>query len=153
MKNLITLLTILISLNGYSQSEKSQIDSAVVIMHQLVNEYRVKYGLDTLELSEVLNKRAQSHAKWMYDTKKFEHSVGNPENILKGAVWNSYNTYQPTKQWVIVTLDSWKSSPEHNKNILLPKYYNQIGYGFYLGHAVMVFDKKFTESSWVDSLK
>ena len=63
MKNLITLLIVLISLTGYSQSEKSQIDSAVVIIHQLTNEYRVKYGLDTLELSEDLNKRAQSHAK------------------------------------------------------------------------------------------
>ena len=57
MKNLITLLIVLLSISGYSQSEKSQIDSAVVIMHQLVNEYRVKYGLDTLELSEDLNKK------------------------------------------------------------------------------------------------
>jgi uncharacterized protein YkwD len=118
----------------------------------LVNEYRGEYGLDTLELSEDLNKKAQSHAEWMYKTKRFEHSKDNVENILKGAVWNSYNTYQPTKQWVIVTLDGWKESPEHNKMVLIAKYYNQIGYGFYLGYAVMMFDKKFTESSWIDSL-
>jgi uncharacterized protein YkwD len=153
MKKLITLLIVLLSISGYSQSEKSQIDSAVVIIHQLTNEYRVGYGLDTLELSEDLNKKAQAHAEWMYNTKRFEHTkedVG--ENILDGAVWNSHGTYQPTKQWVIVTLDGWKVSPEHNKNILLYEY-DQVGYGFYLGYAVMLFDKKFTESSWMDSLK
>ena len=154
MKKLITLLIVLISLTGHSQSEKSQIDSAVVIIHQLVNEYRGKYGLDTLELSEDLNKKAQSHAEWMYKTKRFEHSKDNDidgENCYKGVVWNSYNTYQPTKQWVIVTLDGWKVSAEHNKNILLYEY-DQVGYGFYLGYAVMMFDKKLTESSWIDSL-
>ncbi len=153
MKNLITiLLIVLLSISGYSQSEKSQIDSAVIIIHQLTNEYRGEYGLDTLELSEDLNKKAQAYAEWMYKTKRFEHSKNNVENCHKGAIWNSHNTYQPTKQWVIVTLDSWKSSPEHNKMILISKYYNQIGYGFYLGYAVMMFDKKFTESSWIDSL-
>ena len=152
MKKLITLLLVLVTLNGYSQSEKSQIDSAVVIIHQLTNEYRGEYGLDTLELSEDLNKKAQAYAEWMYKTKRFEHSKNNVENCHKGAIWNSHNTYQPTKQWVIVTLDSWKSSPDHNKHVLLPKY-DQVGYGFYLGYAVMMFDKKFTESSWMDSLK
>jgi uncharacterized protein YkwD len=152
MKKLITLLIVLLSISGYSQSEKSQIDSAVVIIHQLTNEYRVGYRLDTLELSEDLNKRAQSHAEWMYNTKRLEHTKEDiGENILKGAVWNSYNTYQPTKQWVIVTLDGWKVSAEHNKNILLYEY-DQVGYGFYLGYSVMMFDKKFTESSWIDSL-
>jgi len=154
MKNLITLLITLLSISGYSQSEKSQIDSAVVIIHQLTNEYRVGYGLDTLELSEDLNKKAQAHAEWMYNTKRFEHSKDNVENIFKGSVWNSYNTYQPTKKWVINSLDWWKSSSGHNKMILTTsKNYDQIGYGFYLGYAVMMFDKKFTESSWMDSLK
>ena len=152
MKNLITLLITLLSISGYSQSEKSQIDSAVVIMHQLTNEYRVENRLDTLELTEDLNKKAQAHAEWMYNTKRFEHSkedVG--ENCHKGAIWNSHNTYQPTKKWVINSLNAWKSSPEHNKNLLLYEY-DQVGYGFYLGYAVMMFDKKFTESSWMDSL-
>ena len=84
MKNLITLLIVLLSLN----------------------EYRGEYGLDTLELSEDLNKKAQAHAEWMYNTNTFVHSKDDVgENILHGAVWNSHNTYQPTKQWVIVTLD------------------------------------------------
>ena len=154
MKRLL-FAAILLPTLVFSQYEKSQIDSAVVIMHQLVNEYRGEYGLDTLELSEDLNKKAQAHAEWMYNTKRFEHSKDNDidgENCYKGVVWNSYNTYQPTKQWVIVILDRWKESPEHNKNILLYKY-NQIGYGFYLGYAVMMFDKKFTEGSWLESLR
>jgi uncharacterized protein YkwD len=152
MKNLITLLIVLISLTGYSQSEKSQIDSAVVIIHQLTNEYRVGYGLDTLELSEDLNKKAQAHAEWMYKTKRLVHSnEDGSENILKMSVWDQYNTYQPTKQWVIIGLNGWKTSPGHNKNLLLPKY-DVAGYGFYLGYMVLIVDKKFTESSWIDSL-
>ena len=153
MKRLL-FAAILLPTLVFSQYEKSQIDSAVVIMHQLVNEYRGEYGLDTLELSEDLNKKAQAHAEWMYKTKRFEHSKDNVENIFKGSVWNSYNTYQPTKKWVINSLDWWKSSSGHNKMILTTsKNYDQIGYGFYLGYAVMMFDKKFTEGSWLESLR
>ena len=84
MKKLITLLLVLVTLNGYSQSEKSQIDSAVVIIHQLTNEYRGEYGLDTLELSEDLNKKAQAYAEWMYKTKRFEHSKNNDTDLASG---------------------------------------------------------------------
>ena len=100
---------------GTSQSEKSQIDSAVVIMHQLVNEYRVKYGLDTLELSEVLNKRAQAHAEWMYDTKRFVHSSWRwtQKIFLKGAVWNSVQHIPTNKTmgYCYFGFNGWKSSP------------------------------------------
>lgn len=138
MKKLLIILLLPISI--FSQSRKSQIDSAVVIMHQLVNEYRIENRLDTLELSEDLNKKAQSHAEWMYHNKKLEHSLSSQqermaENCLQGGYFFSWLTLEES---VRKTLAVWKESPGHNANLLELRI-SKFGFGTYMGYSVQMF--------------
>ena len=136
MKKLFLIL--LLPLSVYSQSTQEQIDSLRYYMHKELNEYRLQNNVNELELSDSLNDLAQSWAKTMFETGKFEHSNIYPsgENILRG------NDYSPTQlisklkaHW---KLYHWKESPGHNRNLL--KYnYTKVGYGFYKGYAVQMF--------------
>jgi|19_taG_2_1085344.scaffolds.fasta_scaffold00730_12 uncharacterized protein YkwD len=139
MKKLLIIL--LLPLSVFSQSRKSQIDSAVVIMHQLVNEYRIENRLDTLELSDDLTKKAQAHAEWMYYN-KYEHSLtakqeGLAENCLEAAPYDFYFKMS-TRHWVNADLNLWKNSPGHNSNLLEIRI-SKFGFGTYKGYSVQLF--------------
>ena len=71
------LLILLLPLSVYSQIDFSKtpqdnVDSLRYYMHQELNEYRVQNNVKELELSDSLNKLAQSWAKTMFETGDFK---------------------------------------------------------------------------------
>ena len=71
------------------------------------------------------------------DPSKGERPFGTAENILNG------NDYSPTrlisKKKAHWKLYHWKNSPGHNKNLIWYSY-TKVGYGFYKGYAVQIFE-------------
>jgi uncharacterized protein YkwD len=138
MKKLLIIL--LLPLSAFSQSRESLIDSAVVIMHELLNEYRIENRLDTLELSDDLTKKAQKHAEWMYHN-SYMHSLTCKEEKLAENIVNGHDwilEWSPVKRWVEGDLIAWKESPGHNANLLEYRI-TKAGYGFYKGYSVQMF--------------
>ena len=137
---------LLLPLSIYSQSTQEQIDSLRYYMHIELNEYRAEYKLKPLEISDSLNKLAQSWAEKMYNTNEFKHSIyGDRENIL------SRNKYISTcKEFSYWTLYHWKNSPGHNEN-LTNNDCTHIGYGFYNGYAVQIFENQ-NPYNWLKNL-
>ena len=144
MKKLFIIL--LLPLSIYSQSTQKQIDSLRYYMHKELNEYRAEYKLKPLEISDSLNKLAQLWAEKMYNTNEFKHSIyGDRENIL------SRNNYITTcKEFSYWTLYHWKNSPGHNRN-LTNNDCTHIGYGFYKGYAVQIFENQ-DPYNWLKNL-
>lgn len=143
MKKLFLILLLPLSL--YSQSTQEQIDSLRYYMHLELNEYRAEHNSQNLEISDTLNELAQAWAKTMYETGEFKHSkLGYGENIFSGPEY--VETWKEFSHW---TLYHWRNSPGHNKN-LIDYEYNQVGYGFYKGYAVQIFNvvKESKNISW-----
>ena len=134
------LLILLLPLSVYSQIDFSKtpqtsVDSLRYYMHQELNEYRLQNNVNELELSDSLNELAQSWAKTMYDTGDFKHSnLPFAENIQYGS--RHIFTLKKKAHW---TLQSWKDSPGHDAN-LKRSYFIKVGYGFYEGYAVQIFE-------------
>jgi uncharacterized protein YkwD len=138
MKKLLVILLLPFSL--YSQSTQEQIDSLRYYMHLELNEYRAEHRSQKLEISDKLNDFAQNWAETMFKTGEFKHSkrpFNSGENILDG------NDYSPTSliskmksHWILY---HWKNSPGHNKNLIWYAY-TKVGYGFYKGYAVQIFE-------------
>ena len=136
MKKLFLIL--LLPLSVYSQSTQEQIDSLRYYMHKELNEYRLQNNVDKLQIDANANAYAQAWAKTMYRTGNFNHgdierSDFNGENILSADDY--IRTCKESSHW---TLWHWKESPGHNKN-LLDSDFKKVGYGFYKGYAVQVF--------------
>ena len=144
MKNLITLLIVLFSLSGVSQSPTdtlghdginiSLLDSLVEVY---INEGRVNYGVKPLKVNKVVREHAYKHTNWMVDNNKFEHSKGSliVECCLIGGIWGA-ETYEFAAKGLV---NNWFSSPPHKKALLSGFYkYGGCGtvvedynYGFY----------------------
>ncbi|MCY9660779.1 CAP domain-containing protein [Paenibacillus chondroitinus] len=110
----------------------------------LVNQERVKAGLQALTSDSALTAMALDKAKDMYNNDYFDHTsptYGSPfdmmstygipysyagENIAKG---------QPTPEAV---MDAWMNSTGHRENILSPNY-TKIGVAYYNGEWVQEF--------------
>ena len=132
------LLILLLPLSVYSQSKQSTIDSCVNIMHKLVNEHRVANGESILTLSDSLTELAQSRAEYMYKTGEYNHvdlGVTICENGGAGADLARYFTLY---DGVEACFNSWKTSPGHNKQMLMD-WHIKAGYGFYKGYSVQIF--------------
>ena len=134
------LLILLLPLSVYSQIDFSKtpqtsVDSLRYYMHQELNEYRLQNNVKELELSDSLNELAQSWAKTMFETGEFKHSnLPYAENIQYG------NRHIFTlKKFSYSTLQSWKDSPGHDAN-LKRSYFIKVGYGFYEGYKVQIFE-------------
>ena len=134
------LLILLLPLSVYSQIDFSKtpqtsVDSLRYYIHQELNEYRLQNNVNELELSDSLNELAQSWAKTMYDTGEFKHSnLPFAENIQYGG--RHIFTLKKFSYW---TLQSWKDSPGHDAN-LKRSYFIKVGYGFYEGYKVQIFE-------------
>jgi len=102
MKNLITLLIVLLSISGYSQLPTDTIgyDSVNVrvidsLVEVYVNEARVERGNTPLEINNDLREHSYNHSEWMLVNNKFEHSAGGVvgECCLDGSLWGG-ETYE-----------------------------------------------------------
>jgi uncharacterized protein YkwD len=135
MKKLLVILLLPFSL--YSQSTLEQIDSLRYYMHLELNEYRAEYRSQKLEISDKLNDFAQNWAVTMYETGEYKHSkrpFNSGENIFLGPEY--VETWKEFSYW---RLYHWKNSPGHNKNLIWYAY-TKVGYGFYKGYAVQIFE-------------
>jgi len=134
------LLILLLPLSVYSQIDFSKtpqdnVDSLRYYIHQELNEYRLQNNVNELELSDSLNELAQSWAKTMFETGDFKHSnLPYAENIQYGS--RHIFTLKKFSYW---TLQSWKDSPGHDSNLKC-NYFLKVGYGFYEGYAVQIFE-------------
>lgn len=145
MKKLF-LVILLIPLLGYSQireymntTMQENLDSLRYYINDFENQYRVKFNSQKLVLDEELNKLAQEHAKWMFETGKFEHSkVAKEKNLAENILLGTDKMFT-LKQFANAILQGWKDSPGHNRNLIWYSYAH-VGYGFYNGYAVMMFD-------------
>ena len=138
MKKLLLILLLPLSVYSqidFSKTPQTSVDSLRYYMHQELNEYRLQNNVNELELSDSLNELAQSWAKTMFETGEFKHSnLPYAENIQYG------NQHIFTlKEFSYSTLQSWKDSPGHNAN-LKRSYFIKVGYGFYEGYKVQIFE-------------
>ncbi len=140
------LLILLLPLSVYSQSTQEQIDSLRYYMHKELNEYRAEYKLYPFKTSDTLNKLAQLWAETMFKTDEYKHSMyGDRENILMSHDY--IRTCKESSHW---TLYHWKNSPDHNAN-LTNNDCTHIGYGFYKGYAVQIFENQ-NPYNWLKNL-
>ncbi len=102
---------------------------------QLVNEERVKVGLNPLQLDYELTKVAQIKSTDMQDNHYFSHvspTYGSPIAMVEAfdiTGWNKIGAniamgHQSPKS----VMNSWMNSPDHKSNILKPEY-THIGIG------------------------
>jgi len=135
VKKLLIIL-LLLPLSVFSQTVP--VDSCKIIMHRLLNEYRVENGSGVLILDDTLTQLAQKWAKHMYDVDKIYHSnYGYAENCLGyGRLkWKCFKTETGVERW----LGAWELSSAHNEN-MLDYNHKKVGYGFYDGYYVQLFD-------------
>ena len=138
MKKLLLILLLPLSVYSqidFSKTPQTSVDSLRYYIHQELNEYRLQNNVNELELSDSLNELAQSWAKTMFETGEFKHSnLPYAENIQYG------NRHIFTlKKFSYSTLQSWKDSPGHDAN-LKRSYFIKVGYGFYEGYKVQIFE-------------
>jgi uncharacterized protein YkwD len=133
MKKLLIILLFPISIfSQYIPGESSIIVDPIKYMHKLLNEYRVENGLDTVALDTNRIRLAQEWAEYLDTTNQLYHSGYGAENCLYGSRFTS------SMMCIKGTLQSWKESPGHNKNLLYPSH-NIVGYGYHGNIAVMLF--------------
>ena len=127
MKNLITLLIVLLSISGYSQLPTDTIGHDGVnvklldsLVEVYVNEERINYGVKPLEISEGVRNHSYTHSQWMVDNDKFEHSKGSltVECCLATLIYGGL-TYEVV---AIRMVEQWFSSLPHKRALLNGSY-------------------------------
>jgi len=126
MKQLITLLLVLISLIGYSQTKPTDIikegDIDTLFIEQLIfqhiNDYRKSRKRSELKWDEEVAEGSRNHSKWMTDNDVFMHdTVGGHffnECIMATVILTDFQTYED----LAGRIEVWKNSPGHNAALL-----------------------------------
>lgn len=121
MKKLITLLFVLTSFLGYSQSPKDTIGDKGLNVHLLdslvevyVNQERADRGIQPLIINEERKSHSYKHSQWMVENNKFEHSEGVSENIIMSYIYHK-KTYEQAAKSIV---DRWFDSSPHKKAFL-----------------------------------
>jgi uncharacterized protein YkwD len=132
MKNLLSILSILISsvVYGVSPSDKVDVNNIDVeylegLVLEKINEYRVSKGLNSLELNKSEINYSRKHSEKMVKEEKLFHNLEPsefPSPFLSIAVENCNNvvlngSYEDIANKIVI---SWKYSPGHNQNLLNP---------------------------------
>jgi uncharacterized protein YkwD len=122
MKKLITLLTILISLTGYSQLPTDTIgydginvrllDSLVEVY---VNEERINRRIKPIEIDKKIKSHSIKHSEWMVENNKFEHSKGNMGECCLATLIYRELTYEVVAKRMV---EQWFDSPPHKRLLL-----------------------------------
>ena len=135
MKKLLIIILFPISIfSQYIPGESSIIVDPIKYMHELLNEYRVENGLDTVALDTNRIRLAQEWAEYLDTTNQLYHSSYGAENISYGSPLGEF----ASMMYIKGKLRTWKKSPGHNKNLLDPSH-SVVGYGYHGNIAVMLF--------------
>ena len=152
MKKIILSISILLSGIAFGQSSPIDytdsletytfIDEVLIseLVFTLINEERVKAGLNKLEKYTPLYNIAQEHAEWISETSISEHSshikatnmgpefhrrYNYAENIICQKTIQNFTHIRKARGYVAI----WMNSPGHKANILDPDF-KYIGVGF-----------------------
>ena len=141
MKKLITLLSLILTLNSYGQDV---LDSLVF---ERINDYRIENGVQPLILDTSIYKAAYHHAKYLHDngypgsyplnSGHYEKVLEKPSDRLKAqgvlflACGENITTFTVNfvgeDGWIDMektaskVLDVWVNSPSHHKLLISPK--------------------------------
>ena len=151
MKNLLLILTILISSVVYGQPKSTDtmfvenVDTSFIEkeIFRVINEYRVSKGVDVLEWDTAYSNGARKHSEWLSETGLFVHDEKSLTNecIVGTNDGNNLFTYG---KFADIVVTRWKNSPGHNYVMLLPRpNYGGVGISFnegvYVGNAITTF--------------
>lgn len=97
----------------------------------LLNDYRVKKGLNKVALNTSLSQVALDHSTWMNETGTFSHTGVDGSRLTERCTAAGIRCLAENLAEGIYTADellsSWSANPSHNKNLLGP--YTTIGIG------------------------
>lgn len=118
----------------------------------LLNEYRASLGLGSVNNYQNLNKAAQLHSEWMYETSIFAHEGENGSHHTERCIASGTYCYGEILLHYYAEdaqefLESWQGSPSHN-TAMTRWYYTDVGISFYKGYGTVVFS--FTYDPTVD---
>jgi uncharacterized protein YkwD len=139
MKKILTIIILLLSILGFSQTK---LDSLVFTK---VNQYRIEKGLKEVKFDTATFKAAKHHTSYLYrkNLDIWPNSIsGHTEDTLVDFT-NRYEFYAPKKRYLHIAevalsisknykvddttilekmsteiIEGWKSSPKHNKILL-----------------------------------
>jgi hypothetical protein len=126
MKNLLIILSILISSVGYSQTltdtinwDNPNLDLLDSLLFEKINEYRVDNGVNKLSKSDFLMTSSRDWSEKLSETDELTHdySINCVENC--GKTLYTTETIITYDDIVGEVLGMWVKSNNHNKNLLL----------------------------------
>jgi uncharacterized protein YkwD len=135
MKNLLIILSILISSVGYgiSPSEKVDVNNIDVeylegLVFEKINEYRLSKGLNILELNESEINYSRKHSERMVKEERgLFHDIKSSEEPIDGVRTSLENCANSIISPIMVVsyddiakdiIKQWKKSPAHNESLL-----------------------------------
>ena len=127
MKKLFLVFSIAVSSFGFGQDygdslvKKDFLSSETIERYIVfyINEERVKLGLDTLTVLSEIDDIAKNHSAWMLQTRKYQHSALNIDEIImkSGKCSNRYSH----KFFARAVVNGWMDSPGHRAHIVNPE--------------------------------
>lgn len=108
----------------------------LVIAH---NDARLNEGLSELELSPLLSRAAQAHAKWMAENQQLSHVGQDGRRLIDRVQREGYvlsrvgENIARGQVSVSAVIADWMNSPPHRRNMLDPRYL-QVGAGIARSH-------------------
>ena len=150
MKNLLIILTILISSVVYGQPKSTDtmfvatvdIDFIEKEIFRVINEHRLSKGVDVLEWDTAFANGARRHSEFLSIDGIIKHDPeGGNECIVPTSDGNNWFTYG---EFANIIVNSWKRSKGHNYVMLLPRpIYGGVGISFnegvIMGNAITTF--------------
>lgn len=161
MKNIITILLLLIYSSSYSQNNntikfnESRHKEKITLLLNELNAYRDSLGVHLLILDKTISKPAQRHAEWMsiYTPDNWSHEEKhNTKNFTGIGLDDRVNKYNI--KWTLVReivsycpdkymnekhiLNLYKNSPQHNKALVGVRTI-KVGIGVTDNHTCLIF--------------
>jgi len=161
MKNIITILLLLIYIGGYTQSNETNIfvqstkKEKIKLLLDELNAYRDSLGLDLFILDKTISKPAQQHAEWMSinTPKTWSHEEKRWTKKFSGVKLNDrVNRYYV--KWTLIEeivsycpneymnhkniLRLYKSSPPHHEALVGIRTI-KVGIGVTDNHTCLIF--------------
>jgi len=112
-------------------ADPEDLDERARWIFKLTNAYRLENDLKKLKLDERLNKAAKAHAATLIETGEFTHEAGGTQPhqrvakakykwhfVAENLAWRMDLQELDNKVFAEKTIEQWKNSPGHNKNLL-----------------------------------
>jgi len=143
MKNLITIIFLLSTTLGLSQSPKDTIyvDSVNIeylenLILEEINQFRMGYEYQTFEMSEKGRRQCRSWSNKLIAENSYYHNRNYLENLAKSSISDGKYTYENFSKRIV---NMWINSPGHKK--ALSEQRPGYPYPLYSGVGVGVGDK------------